>query len=71
VDVSDFKPAWSFATEGMKNHGTASTKWDGTPNGNAIYRSDFYDDDDMVAGIDGLMSLSAIISSPLVAGNVV
>jgi hypothetical protein len=67
VDVSDFKPAWSFATEGMKNHGTASTKSDGTPNGNAIYRSDFYDDD-MVARIDRVMSLSAIISSPVVAG---
>lgn len=37
--------------------------------GNAIYRSDFYDD--MVAGIDRVMSLSAIISSPVVAGNVV
>jgi eukaryotic-like serine/threonine-protein kinase len=53
----------------MKNHGPAYTKSDGTPNGNAIYRSDFCDD--MVAGIDRVMSMGAIISSPLVAGNVV
>ena len=44
-------------------------KSDGTPNGNGVYRSDFYDD--MVARIDRVMSTGAIISSPLVAGNVV
>ena len=58
-----------FETEGMKNHGPAYMKSDGTPNGNGVYRSDFYDD--MVARIDRVMSTGAIISSPLVAGNVV
>jgi eukaryotic-like serine/threonine-protein kinase len=58
-----------FETEGMKNHGPAYTKSDGTPNGNGVYRSDFYDD--MVARIERVMSTGAIISSPLVAGNVV
>jgi outer membrane protein assembly factor BamB len=28
VDVSDFKPAWSFETEGTNNHGLAYTKSD-------------------------------------------
>ena len=55
VDLAEFKPAWSFETDGMKEHGPAYTKADGTPNEEAIYRSDFYDD--MVAGVDRVMSM--------------
>jgi outer membrane protein assembly factor BamB len=53
----------------MKEHGAAYTKADGAPNNDAIYRSDFYDD--MVAGVDKVMSMGAIISSPVVVGNVI
>ena len=53
----------------MKEHGAAYTKADGTPNGEALYRSDFYDD--MVAGVDRMMSMGSILSSPVVVGNVV
>jgi outer membrane protein assembly factor BamB len=69
VDLSGFKSAWSFETDGMKERGPAYTKPDGTPNGEAIFRSDFYDD--MVAGVDRTMSMGAILSSPVVVGNVV
>jgi outer membrane protein assembly factor BamB len=69
VDLAAFKPAWTFETDGMKEHGPAYTKADGTPNEEAIYRSDFYDD--MVAGVDRMMSMGAIISSPVVVGNAV
>jgi len=69
VDLAGFKPVWSFETQGMKEHGPAYTKPDGTPNEEAIYRSDFYDD--MVAGVDRVMSMGAILSSPVVVGNVV
>jgi outer membrane protein assembly factor BamB len=69
VDLVSFTPAWTFATDGMKKNGPAYTKADGTPNGEAIYRSDFYDD--MVAGVDRVMSMGAIITSPVIAGNVV
>jgi outer membrane protein assembly factor BamB len=68
-DLDRFKPAWSFATDGMKQHGAAYTKADGTPNEEAIYRSDFYDD--MVAGVGRVMSVGAILPSPVVVGNVV
>jgi outer membrane protein assembly factor BamB len=37
VDLADFKPAWTFETEGMKEHGAAYTKADGTPNGEVLY----------------------------------
>lgn len=69
IDLAGFKPAWSFETEGMKTHGPAYTKPDGTPNSDVIYRSDFYDD--MVAGVDRTMSMGAILSSPIIVGNVV
>jgi len=69
IELAQFKPAWTFETEGMKEHGAAFTKPDGTPNEEALYRSDFYDD--MVAGVDRVMSLGAILSSPVVVGNVV
>ena len=69
VELAELKTKWSFETEGMKEHGRAYTKPDGTPNSEVIYRSDFYDD--MVAGVDRVMSMGAIISSPVVVGNVV
>ena len=69
IDLASLTPVWSFETEGFKKNGATYVKADGTPNGEALYRSDFYDD--MVAGVDRVMSLGAIISSPVVAGNVV
>jgi len=69
VDLAGFKPAWDFETDGMKEHGPAYTKVDGTPNEEAIFRSDFYDD--MVAGVDRMMSMGSILSSPVVVGNIV
>ena len=53
----------------MKERGASYTKADGTPNGEALFRSDFYDD--MVAGVERVMSMGAILSSPVVVGNVV
>jgi eukaryotic-like serine/threonine-protein kinase len=69
LDLASFKPAWSFETDGMKEHGPAYTKADGTPNSEVIYVSDFYDD--MVVGVGRVMSMGAIISSPVVSGNVI
>lgn len=69
VDLAGFKPMWSFETEGMKEHGPTYTKADGTPNQEALFRSDFYDD--MIAGVDRMMSMGSILSSPVVVGNVV
>jgi eukaryotic-like serine/threonine-protein kinase len=69
IDLASFNPAWSFQTDGTKEHGPDYTKEDGTPNGDAIYVSDFYDE--MVAGVGRVMSMGAIISSPVAADNVV
>jgi eukaryotic-like serine/threonine-protein kinase len=67
VELASFQPVWSFETDGMKEHGPAYTKADGSPNQEAIYASDFYDD--MVVGVERVMSMGAVISSPAVAGT--
>ncbi len=69
VDLSTLKLSWMFDTDGSKAKAASSTKADGTPNFEAMYRSDFYDD--MVIGVDRIMDLGAIVSSPVVVGNVV
>ncbi len=69
LDEATFKPIWSFETDGMKQMGPKYTKADGTPDGQALFVSDFYDD--MVAGVGRVMSMGAIISSPAIAGTVV
>jgi hypothetical protein len=58
VNLAGFKPAWTFETEGVKEYRPACTKADGTPNGEALFRCDFYDD--MVAGVDRTMSMGSI-----------
>ncbi len=69
VNLAGFKPVWTFETEGMKEHAATYTKADGTPNGEALFRSDFYDD--MVAGVGRTMSMGSILSSAVVVGNVI
>ena len=68
-DVADLKMRWSFETDGSKQFGPTYTKPDGTPNGPALFRSDFYDD--MVAGVERTMSMGSILSSPVVVDKVV
>jgi len=67
IDLASFSPAWIFETEGMKQHGPMYTNGDGTPNQQKIFRSDFYDD--MVSGVDRVMSMGSILGAPVVVGN--
>ena len=69
VDLSTFKPISSFETDGMKKSGAQFRNADGTPDYVAIYNSDFYDD--MVAGVERIMKMGAIVSSPVVAEKVI
>ena len=69
VDLATFKVAWSFETQAMKERGREYTKADGSPNADAIYGTDFYDD--MVVGVKRIMNMGAVLSSPVVAGNVI
>ena len=67
VDLEKFSPAWTFETEGMKQNGPTWTKPDGTPDEMKIFRSDFYDD--MVSGVDRVMSMGSVLGAPVVVGS--
>ena len=58
-----------FETDGAKQNTAAWTKPDGTPNYEAAFASDFYDD--LVTGVSKMMSIGAILSSPVVLGRVI
>jgi outer membrane protein assembly factor BamB len=67
IDLKAQKVAWSFDTEGFKKNGSTYTKPDGTPNYEAAFFDFFYDD--MITGVQKMMSVGAVLSSPVVAGN--
>lgn len=69
VDLVNQKVAWTFETEASKLNGPAYTKADGTPNYDAVFTDDFYDE--MVAGVEKMLSVGAILSSPIIVDNVV
>lgn len=60
---------WSVQTEGAKSNAANLTKPDGTPNYEAAYAGDFYDD--MVAGLQAMLKTGAILSSPVVTGDAI
>jgi outer membrane protein assembly factor BamB len=69
IDLVAQKPAWTFHTDGSKRFGPALTKADGTPNYDVAYASEFYDD--IVVGFTRMMTVGAILSSPVVADGVI
>jgi eukaryotic-like serine/threonine-protein kinase len=69
ISRSTQKLAWTFETEASKKNGPRFTKADGRPNYEAAFSDSFYDD--MVAGVQQMMSVGAILSSPVVAGDAI
>jgi eukaryotic-like serine/threonine-protein kinase len=69
IDLTAQKTAWVFQTEGSLQNGRMFTKPDGTPNYEAAFPGNFYDD--MVVGVSKMLSVGAVLSSPVVVDNVV
>jgi outer membrane protein assembly factor BamB len=69
IDLKTQKNAWTFETENSKKNGPPYTKADGTPNYEAAFSDFFYDD--MVAGVEKMMSVGAILSSPAVVDGTI
>jgi outer membrane protein assembly factor BamB len=68
VDLATGVP-WTFQTDGAKQNAAALTKPDGSPNYDAAYMGDFYDD--MVAGVQTMLKTGAILTSPVVVKDTV
>jgi outer membrane protein assembly factor BamB len=69
IDLAAQRTAWVFQTEGSLQNGAAYTNPDGTPNYEAAFTENFYDH--MVVGVSKMLSVGAVLSSPVVVGNVV
>jgi eukaryotic-like serine/threonine-protein kinase len=69
IDLNTQKLAWTFATDGSKKNGATYTKPDGTANYELAFTDFFYDD--MVSGVQKLMTVGAVLSSPVVVGDTV
>ena len=68
VDLAVQKPSWEFATDGQRKNGPAYTKPDGTPNYEAAYSGDFYND--MVVGVERLMTVGGLYASPVLSDGI-
>ncbi len=60
---------WDFQTDASRQRLATFSKPDGSPNYEAAFTSDFYDD--MIAGIARMQSVGTILSSPVIDGRVV
>ncbi len=69
IDLTSQKPAWTFETDASRQNGPALTKPDGTPNYEAAFTDNFYEN--MVLGVSKMMSVGAMLSSPVVVNNVI
>ncbi len=69
IDLATQKPAWTFETDASRQNGPALTKPDGTPNYEVAFADNFYES--MVIGVSKMMSVGAMLSSPVVLNNVI
>ena len=69
IDVRSRKVAWMFETEDSRRNGPTYTNTDGTPNYRATASDSFYDQ--LVISNERMMSVGAILSTPVVDGDMV
>lgn len=69
INLKTQRFVWTFETDGFKKNGSTYTKPDGSPNYKAAFFDFFYDD--MVSGVQKLMTVGAILSSPTIANGTI
>ena len=69
IDLKKQQFAWEFQTDASHEKGPALTKPEGTPNYEAVFTEDFYDN--MVAGQIKMLSVGAMLSSPVVVNSAI
>lgn len=69
VDLTSQKFVWTFETDGRHQNGPSYINPDGSPRYQAAFSDFFYDD--MVSGVQKMMSVGAILSSPNVADGTI
>jgi outer membrane protein assembly factor BamB len=69
IDLDKRATAWTFVTDGARANAAALTKADGSPNYEAAFADFFYDD--LVAGTARMMSVGAVLSSPVLDADTI
>ncbi len=69
VDLKSQQPAWEFQTDASKQNGPTYTNAEGRPNYPAAFHENFYDD--MVVGVSKMLTMGAILSSPVIVDGVI
>lgn len=69
IDLKAQKFVWTFETDGSKANGSTFTKPDGSPKYEEAFFDFFYDD--MVSGVQKMMTVGAILSSPAIANGTI
>jgi eukaryotic-like serine/threonine-protein kinase len=69
INLATGARAWEFQTDASRRKLAAFSRPDGSPNYQAAFASDFYDD--LIAGVARMQSVGTILSSPVIAGRVV
>jgi outer membrane protein assembly factor BamB len=69
VNLRDHSIAWIFQTDGSRKYGSIYTTKDGRPAYEVAMQTFFYDD--VVAGIQKMFTVGAILSSPIVLDHIV
>ena len=67
LDLETRKVAWEFQTKDAQKNIVPYTKPDGTPNYRAAAHDSFYDQ--LVIGVDRLMSVGAVLTTPVIDGS--
>jgi outer membrane protein assembly factor BamB len=69
IDLDKHAPAWTYRTEGALRNAAAYTQKNGDPDYAKAFGGNFYDD--LIVGVARMMSVGAVLSSPVVNGGVV
>jgi eukaryotic-like serine/threonine-protein kinase len=69
IDLKTRQLAWTFQTDDAQKNGPTYTQADGRPNYAAAVSDSFYDQ--MVIGLDRMMSVGAVLSTPVIDGDTV
>jgi outer membrane protein assembly factor BamB len=69
IDLDKHATAWTFSTDGANRNAAAYTKKNGDPDYGDVYGDFFYDD--MVSGVLKMLSVGAVLSSPVVEQDVI
>ena len=69
IDLEKHATAWTFSTDGANRNAATYTKKNGDPDYGDVYGDFFYDD--MVSGVLKMLSVGAVLSSPVVEQDVI